>query len=74
MERGEDVVSHVAEIVLPGPILYFIAFVRSFVVPLASVILIAFINVFYAVSSLMGHWFGARRHVPAESDPVARTG
>ena len=59
---------------LPGPILYFIAFVLSFVAPLASVILIALINVFYAVSPLLSHWFGTHRQGAVEPDTAARTG
>lgn len=59
---------------LPGPILYFIAFVLSFVAPLVSAILIVLINVFYAVSPLLSHWFGTRRHGAVEPDTAARTG
>jgi uncharacterized membrane protein len=59
---------------LPGPILYFIAFVLAFVAPLASVILIVLINLFYAVSPLLGHWLGSRRHVRAGPNRATRTG
>jgi uncharacterized membrane protein len=59
---------------LLGPILYFIAFVFSFVAPMVSVILIVLINVFYAVSPLLSRWFGTRRHGAVKPDTAARTG
>jgi uncharacterized membrane protein len=43
---------------LPGPALYLVAFILAFISPLASIVLIALINLFYAVSPLL-----ARRHI-----------
>lgn len=59
---------------LPGPILYFIAFVLSFVAPLASVLLIALTNVFYAVSPLLGQWLATRPQRKVEPDTAAHKG